>query len=263
MKLGVQLYGAMREFRADPDAFCARLAAAGYTELEPCVSLNLTPEQLEKNGMSPVWMPEEVPVFKEIMKKYGLGMTTSHIFADVRKDADKAVALAKDNDIQYIVVNCQGGKEAAGYEAFAEGCIELAEKLKTVGTELWMHNGWPEVRTQFDGVTGLEIALKHCGGAVGAQVDTGWVLYGGMDPVVLMERMKPYIRSVHHKGICEGYAEKPLGEIHIAMGKGAVDWKAAHAFAVENGLPEVIDQDMSPDDFVQDLVDTAELLLNA
>ena len=31
MELGVQIYGCMREFRADPEAFCARLKTVGYT----------------------------------------------------------------------------------------------------------------------------------------------------------------------------------------------------------------------------------------
>lgn len=263
MKLGVQLYGAMREFRADPDAFCARLAAAGYTELEPCISLNLSAEQLEKNGMSPVWQPEEVTGFVATMKKYGLGITTSHIFADINADADKAVALAKEHGIQYIVVNCQGGKEAEKFAAFGAACKALAEKLETVGAKLWIHNGWPEIRANFDGKTGLEIALESGEGLVGTQIDTGWVLYGGEDPLAYLKKVQPYLSSVHYKDICVDYKDTPLSDIHVALGKGAVDWKAIHTFAVENGFPEVIDQDASPDDFVKDLEETAALLKNA
>ena len=100
MKLGVQIYGSTPEFRKDPEAFFARLSKAGYTEIEPCAALAMTAEQLRAAGVNPIWLPEEMPVFKKMMEKYGLELISCHIFGGPKADADKAVALATENGLK-------------------------------------------------------------------------------------------------------------------------------------------------------------------
>ena len=263
MELGVQLYGCMPELRADPEQFCARLSAAGYTHLESCISLNMTEEQLKSRGLSPVWLPEEVDGFVAIMKKHGLRLQVCHVFADVEADADKIVALAEKYSLKQIVVGCRTYKTVEECKGYADMCLALAEKLAAVGTALWMHNGWPEVRAKIGDKTVLEITLELCEGKVKAQLDTGWALYGGKEPCAYIKKLYPYMGCVHYKDILEGFADMDMAKIHIALGKGAVDWAPIHAFAVEKGLPEIIDQDLSPEDFVRDLEETAALLKNA
>ncbi|MBP3704407.1 MAG: sugar phosphate isomerase/epimerase [Clostridia bacterium] len=263
MKLGVQIYGSTPEFRADPEGFCARLAAVGYTQIEPVVSLNMSAEQIAAVGMNPVWQPEETPEFKKLLEKHGLELTSCHIFGDPAKDADKAAKLAEENDLKQIVVNCPRCENEADYAAFADGCLVLAEKLREVGVELWIHNSWPEIRAKVNGKTALEYILERCGGKVGTQIDVGWVLYGGEDPVMYLEKVLPYLRCIHYKDILAGYADMDIMKIHIALGRGAVDWRAVQAFAKAHNLPEIIDQDMSPGDFLKDLEETAALLKNA
>lgn len=261
MKLGVQIYGCTMEFRKNPEMFCARMAAAGYTQIEPCVALSMTEEELIANGMNPVWQPDEVAGFKAMMQRHGLALTSCHIFGDTKKDAEKAVALVKEHGVKQIVVNCGFAGTKEEYDTFADGCLYLAEKLNDAGAELWIHNGWPEIRTKIDGKTALEYVLERCGGKVGTQIDTGWVQYGGEDPVAYLGKVSRYLRSVHHKDICAEYAAG--GEdIHVAMGKGVVNWRGAKAVADTNGLPEVIDQDASRGDFIADLEETAALIRN-
>lgn len=260
MKLGVQIYGSTPEFRTDPELFCARLSAAGYTQIEPVVSLNMTAAELKENGMNPVWLPEEVSDFKALLAKYDLELTSCHIFGDPKNDADKAVTLAAEYGLKQIVVNCPPCEGKGEFAAFADGCLALAEKLSEVGVELWIHNSWPEIRAKVNGKTALEYILERCDGKVGTQIDVGWVLYGGEDPVEYLKKVEPYLACIHYKDILEGYAEMDLSKIHIALGKGAVDWRAVKAYADAHHLPEIIDQDMSPDDFLKDLEETAALL---
>lgn len=260
MVLGVQIYGCMKEFRADPEGFCTRLQKAGYTQIEPCVSLSADAETIAKNGMNPVWQPEEVPDFASLLRKHGLTLSSCHIFGDPKLDADKAAKLAAENGISEIVVNCPACDTLEACHAFADKCVYLAEKLRAVNASLWIHNGWPEIRRKFGDKTALEVVLERCGGAVGTQIDVGWVLYGGEDPTALMARVLPYLRSVHYKDIKVGYENMPLDTIHTALGNGALDWRASQKFAREHGIPELIDQDMSDGDFLLDLERSAELL---
>ncbi|MGN0478227.1 MAG: sugar phosphate isomerase/epimerase family protein [Hominenteromicrobium sp.] len=261
MKLGVQIYGCMREFREDPQAFCGRLAAAGYTQLEPCVSLNRTAAQLLEAGMNPVWQPEETAGFAALMQAHGLALSSCHIFGSLRADAERAAVLAAENDLREIVVGFPEGDPAELWPAFAEDCLYLAEKLKAVGAELGIHNSWPEIRAKTDdGRSALERVLGRCAGRVGTQIDVGWVLYGGEDPAAYMERVLPYLRSVHYKDMKPGYAGLPPTEAHTPLGRGALDWRAVQAFAKAHGIPELIDQDMSTGDFLADLEESAALL---
>lgn len=260
MELGVQIYGCMREFRADPEAFCTRLKAAGYTQIEPCVSLAMDAAALEKNGLNPVWQPEETPAFARLLEKHGLSLSSCHIFGDPRGDAEKAAAFAAENGIRQIVVNCPGGETAESYRRFAEDCLYLAEKLEAVGVQLWVHNGWPEIRAHFDGKTGLELVLEACGGKMGTQIDVGWVLYGGEDPVAYLETVRPYLQSIHYKDL---RPELLLSDTHAPLGEGALDWRSVRAFAQRNGIPELIDQDVSAGDFLGDLEQSARRLAEA
>ncbi len=260
MKLGVQIYGCMREFRADPEAFCTRLRAAGYTQIEPCVSLSMDAAALEQNGMNPVWQPAEAAGFIRLLQNHGLSFSSCHVFGDLRADAEKAAAFAAENGARELVVNCPGGETAESYRRFAESCLYLAEKFDAVGVQLWVHNGWPEIRAHFDGKTGLELVLEACGGKVGAQIDVGWVLYGGEDPVAYLETVRPYLRSIHYKDVRPAL---PLDQIHVPLGDGALNWRGVRAFARQNGIPELIDQDVSAGDFLLDLEQSARRLAEA
>lgn len=262
MKLGVQTYGCMRVFRADPEKFCARLAAAGYTQLEPCISMNKTAQELEAAGMNPVWLPEEVPSFAAMMAEHGLELSSCHVFCDLRADAERVAELAEACHIPQIVVSFPSGDLKALWSPFAEDCLYLAEKLKQVGAELWIHNHCAEIRTKVNGKTALELVLERCAGAVGAQIDVGWVLYGGEEPVAYLERVLPYVRSMHYKDMKPGYAQMAMNdEIHAVLGRGALDWRAVQAYVQAHGIPELVDQDVSAGDFLADLEESAARLL--
>ena len=264
MKLGVQIYGSMPEFRKDPEAFCAQLAAAGYTQIEPVVALNMTAEEIKAAGMNPVWLPEETAAFKKLLERYGLELTSCHIFGDPEADAEKAVKLCEEHGIKQIVVNCPHCETEADFAAFADKCLVLVEKLNAIDVALWIHNSFPEIRAKVNGETALEYILKRCGGKVGTQIDVGWVLFGGEDPMEYLKKVKPYLTCIHYKDICKEYAEITRGgKLHVPLGKGAVDWRAVKAYADANQLPEIIDQDLSYGDFLKDLTETAELLKNA
>ena len=102
--------------------------------------------------------------------------------------------------------------------------------------------------------------LERCAGAAGAQIDVGWVLYGGEDPAAYLDRVRPYLRSIHYKDVRPAL---PLEQIHVPLGGGALDWRSVRAFARANGIPELIDQDVSAWDFLADLADSARLLAGA
>lgn len=260
MELGVQIYGCMDLFRKDPDGFFRELSAAGYTQVEPCVAFGISGEEIEQSGMKPVWLPEEVPGFVARMREHGLALRSCHMFGDTEKYGAEMMKLCEENGIAQIVLNLPGGLNRDNCGDYAAACRSFALRLKEGGIELWLHNGFHEIREDIDGKSVYECVLEKCEGTVGAQADVGWVLYGGRDPAAFMQTIRPYLRSVHYKDIKKNYEALPLDRIHTALGSGALNTAEIYASVSDLGLPQLIDQDASDGDFMEDLRQSAAVL---
>lgn len=256
---GVQIYGAMRLFRNDSDGFLGRLRNAGYTQVEPCVAFGMTAEDLNNAGMNPVWLPEEVERFRTLTEKHGLEITTCHVFGDPEVFGDKMKEMAVKNNISALVL---GGAPFAGENVnrYARRCLDFAELLEEADISLWLHNNYPEIENKCGEVSQYEAVLQSCGGKVGAQPDVGWVLYGGEAVIPFLQRIRPYLRSIHYKDIRGGRSECTPEEHPICLGKGKLDLDPIVKLAKELKLPQVIDQDDSFGDFMKDLEDSVKLL---
>lgn len=260
MELGVQIYGCMDLFRQDPDGFFQALSAAGYTQAEPCVAFGISGDEIAGSGMKPVWLPEEVPGFAARMREHGLTLSSCHMFGDTAVYGTEMVKLCEETGIRQVVLNLPGGLSGEGCRAFADTCKAFALRLKESGIELWLHNGFPEIREQHEGKSVYEYVLESCEGLVGAQADVGWVLYGGREPVSFLEAIHPYLRSLHYKDLKKGYEALPLNAIHTALGSGALDAEGIYRYAARHAIPQLIDQDASDGDFIEDLRQSAKVL---
>lgn len=260
MELGVQIYGCMDLFRQDPDRFLQKLHAAGYTQVEPCVAFGISGEEIAQSGMKPVWLPEEVPGFAARVREHGLSLRSCHMFGDTVQYGADMVRLCEENKIGQIVRNLPGGLSGENCRSYVAACVEFALRLRQSGIELWLHNGFPEIREQYEGKSVYEYVLESCEGTVGAQADVGWVLYGGREPVSLLQSIRPYLRSVHYKDIKKGYETLELNTIHTALGGGALNTAEIYRFASSLPVPQLIDQDASDGNFMEDLRQSAAVL---
>ena len=259
MKLGVQLYGCMKDFRKDPEGFFRGLAEAGYTQAEPCVALGSSGEELEKNGVNPVWLPAETEGFCRLMRENGLELSSCHIFGDPLAHFEELRRFVISCGVRQIVLNFPEGDLVREYSAFADRCLTLASRLREIGAGLLLHNSFPEVRLKIGGQSILELALERCEGAVGVQVDVGWALYGGEEPVEYLKRLAPYLRSLHYKDLKPGYRSLPVDQAHTCLGDGCLDVKSVFEYTKPLGIPQLVDQDSSAD-FLRDLTRSAALL---
>lgn len=261
MELGLQLYGCMSVFRENTDAFFEAVANMGYTQIEPCVAFGTSREKLQTAGVQPVWLPEEVPGFLDQMRKHGLKASSCHVFGDLMQHIDEMGSLAAENGLQEIVINFgAGGRDREAVTAFAARCAEGAAMLSERNIALWLHNGAAEIRGKIDGKTLYEFVLAACGGKLRAQVDVGWVQYGGEEPVSFLQRVQGDLASVHYKDLKPGYAALSQGEIAIALGDGVLNTKAIVEETMELPVTQIVDQDSSDGDFLADLASSAACL---
>lgn len=260
MDLGVQLYGAMDLFREDPDEFLEKLSQAGYTNIEPVVAFGTDMEEINKAGMKPVWLPEETAKFRELAKAHNLGMLSCHVFGDPITHLNEIISMAVENQIGAIVLNCRPCGDDAEFEQFTGMCLRVSASLEKAGVKLWLHNGYPEIKMQRDGMPVYEAVLKACGGNVGAQADVGWVQYGGVDPISFLKRIEPYLQSVHYKDIKGDYHSAPPEKHFICLGEGKLDTAGIKTIADTLPVTQLVDQDASDKDLLQDLINASLLL---
>lgn len=263
MKLGVQLYGCMDIFRENPDEFFAELKSMGYTQAEPCIALGISAEEIKAAGIKPVWQPEEVKDFKAMMATHDLTLSSAHIFGNPLEHLEALKKMVAENKIEQIVLNCPRDLSAESCQSFAEMCAKLSDELKAIGAELWLHNSFAEVREQIDGTSAYEFILNKTEGKLCAQVDVGWVLYGGEDPVTFMKKIKTSIASIHYKDLKHGYESMPPQDTNCALGTGALNLHSITKFCKSMDITQLIDQDKSDGSFLEDLKVSAEAMKSA
>ena len=253
MKLGVQLFGCTPFFRENPEAFLKKVKDMGYNAVEPCVAFG-------DLSVPFAWNASELPRFHSMTQKLGLELDSCHAFAvEFWNHVPEMVEAARLYGFGRFVVGWRGEITREGVEAFARHCADTAAALSKHGLELWLHNNAQEIAGELDGISVYEWILRFCKGRLGAQVDTGWVVCGGRDLKEYLNGMGEYVRSVHHKDVAALTGENGRTD-NVALGQGIVDTDFAFRFAGERGLSQIVDQDNSLGDFVDDLRKSAAYL---
>jgi sugar phosphate isomerase/epimerase len=280
MEFGVQIFGCLSECKENPDAFFQKMAEAGYKQIEPCILFDDPDTMLEnarKSGnkflehlAETIWKPEEVPEYLRLMEQYGLQLSSAHVFAgDCIKVADKMIETAQKNHIKAYVVNCNQQTIKSEFEQFASECSILSQLLQEQGIELWIHNNGAEIKALVDynrrKVPALSAVLdlsKKAG--VGAQIDVGWVLYGGIDPVEYLKEVGDCVRSIHFKDLKKDFHSREAGDIFACLGDGALNVvEILNSIPLSPDITVLVDQDASDKDILEDLRISVDVLNKA
>lgn len=280
MEFGVQIFGCLEECKRNPDSFFKLLAEAGYNQIEPCILFDNPVEMVENARLAGnkfmeklvevIWKPEELPAYIHIMDKYGLKLSSVHIFAtNMNQVSLKMIETAKKNNITAYIANCNQQTIASEYKGFASECSKLSNTLREHGIELWLHNNGTELQAKVDyngrHMPVLSAILDLCKkDNVGAQIDVGWVLYGGIDPVKYLNEVKDYVRSIHFKDLKKDFASRKDGDIFACLGDGALNVREILDFVpLSSGITVLIDQDASDGDIMEDMKSSYQVLCKA
>lgn len=248
MKLGAQLFGLLEHTRTNPDRLYATLKGSGYTDVEACVYLD------GPRGQIPFWDMAELAQQVPLLRARGLTLSSCHI---VSRDWAAAMPtlerLVTDYGVRQFVLGCPSPVDLETYAAYAETCMQLARQLAKRGATLLLHNSHAEILTKLEGRTAYEWLLDRCQGLLGAQPDLGWLLYGGVDPRAFLERNRARVVSIHYKDVRGDATQYDAQSANVCLGDGALDLLACNRFAARYQIPQIIDQDTSETDILQDL----------
>ena len=256
MEFGVQLYGLMPRYRENPEALVRFLAETGYRMAEPCVRVG------EVDGlMARSWAAEKYAENEALLHAYGLTVPSCHVFAaDLLAAMPDVVAFATRYGVRQLVINCPGTPTPEACRAFAETCIAAAKQLLAADAELLLHSNPADSVARMEGRSAYEWILDACGGAVKAQPDVGWLLFGGVDPADFLRRKGALVRSLHYKDVDGVAGTADAASANVCLGRGLLDARACYAFAREAGIPQIVDQDADDGGILSDMEASLRLL---
>lgn len=254
MRFGVQLYGADKNSKENPEGFFRFLSDSGYRTVEPCILLK---DHGAFGGKG--WTENQMSHYMPILKNAGLEVLSCHVLTkEPEAVVEEMASLADKYGIRQFVWNCPDTIEEQSCKKFAGFCIAAADRLKECKAELLLHNGAKDIAEHINGKSAYEWLLEECQGKVGAQPDVGWIFAGGTEPEAFLWRNADYIKSIHYKDFKRAADTGILYE--TSVGCGDIDIKSCFQFARAMEIPQFADQDSSINDITEDIKHTAAFL---
>jgi sugar phosphate isomerase/epimerase len=236
--LGLQLYSVRDQLPKDYDGTLKELGALGYREVEAAG-----------------YYGHSATDVKKAMDAAGLKLVSAHYSSDdLHKQFDQILSFNKDLGVSHLICSFPGFKDPsrvaglkgeARLHAFtledwqwnAEQFNMFGEKTKAAGIQFGYHNHFLEFH-QVDGVTPLDELFRLTDPAkVTFEMDCGWVVVGGGDPISFLRKYPTRITMLHVKDF--GPVDPSItSEIHRKiheLGQGSIDYAPIFAAAAKAG----------------------------
>jgi len=246
-KVGVQLYTVRDAMKSDFEGTLAKVAAIGYKEVEFAGLFEHSPKDV-----------------RAILDKNGLTAVSSHVGYDVvEKQWPETIEAAKIIGQTYIVcpwIPDEARKQSDGYKRVAELFNKAGETSNKSGIKFAYHNhSWEfQPDAQLGGKRPYDFLLDSTNAKFfNMEMDLGWIMVTGQDPVSYFNRYPGRFPLVHVKDMkklpaISGGSEAPKlphEEVEIAdVGSGAIDWKRIFAYSDKAGIKHYFVEHDSPKD---------------
>lgn len=230
---GLQLYSLREQLPKDVKGVIAKVAAAGYREVE-------TFGYSKAGGFWGLSAAE----FKTLLKQHGLSSPSGHygmnefLHSGELKEVEEAIEAAKIVGQQYVTfpyVMPGDRKTAADLQNIVAKVNLAAEKISAAGLKMAYHNH----DFEFENVEGVRLYDLLLNGTRPSQVhfemDLYWVVRAGQNPVEWFTKYPGRFPMVHVKDMNK---QKP--ELNTEVGTGSVDFKSIFAKAKLGGIKHYI-----------------------
>ena len=232
-KVGIQLYTLRNEISKDVKGVIAKVAKAGYTEVET----------YGYSRDSKFWGLDP-KAFKQLLQANKLSAPSGHF------GFDQYIGAGKDDDLKayreaaevvgmkYIIVPHLGEslrRNASDYQRVAEKLAVAAAECKKTGLQLAYHNHAFEF-DKFGNTTGFDILLKETDPEqVKFELDLYWVVRAGLDPVELFKASPGRFELWHVKDM-----DKTNPKLNTEVGSGSIDFKKIFKQAKLAGVKHIL-----------------------
>ncbi|MEQ0558160.1 TIM barrel protein [Amycolatopsis sp. NEAU-NG30] len=240
-ELSVQLYSVRDAFAADPGGTLQRLAAIGFTQVEP------------------YGVVENAEALRAGLPATGLTAPTAHARL-IGADQHAVFATAAELGIGLVIdpmAAPERWQDAAAVAATADALNAAAEVAAEHGLRVGYHNHWWELESRLDGRSAFEVFADRLDPAVALEVDTYWATAGGADAPALLRRLGDRVRAIHVKD--GGLATDATGQVPAGQGRVPV----AEVLAAAPGALRVVEFDAFDGDLFEALAASHAFLTGA
>jgi sugar phosphate isomerase/epimerase len=234
LPIGLQLYSVREMLAKDYAGTLKQIAALGYQEVESAGYFDQTPQQV-----------------KSAMSAAGLHLVSAHYsYSALSKDLDKILDFNHQLGVNYIICSFPGIKDPSrlkdksfhtqinsfnmdDYRWNAEEFNKFGAKAKAAGMKFGYHNHTMEFAKQ-DGLIPLDEMIRLTDPSlVTFELDCGWVIVGGGNPVDYLRHYPTRISMLHVKDF--KHTDKPASIVEpppaAQLGQGTLDFHPIFAVA--------------------------------
>jgi sugar phosphate isomerase/epimerase len=189
---GIQLYTVDKELKADVDGTLKSIQKIGYKEVEGAGFAGLTAKQ-----------------FRTALDNAGLKCNSTHFFNFGETDPNSLFEQANALGVRYTVSSLMSKfseKPAGGemgmddYKTMADYCNQLGAIAKQTGLQFAYHNHNTEFKDLGQGKIGYDVFIEATDPElVKLELDCGWMMAAGHNPIDYFKRYPNRYRLVHIK----------------------------------------------------------------
>jgi sugar phosphate isomerase/epimerase len=249
LPVGMQLYTVRQELARDFDGTLRQVADIGYREVEMAGFYSKTPAEILRS-----------------MRSVGLKVISAHYsLEELQQDLSGKMAFAKELGLQYMICpgitsphpqahpSKQWNFTLDDWKWNAEQFNKVGAETKKAGIQFGYHNHYHDFE-RIDGKIPYNEMLEWCDPRfVKFEIDVGWMVYSGFDPIHYMTRYPGRFPELHIKGVKVG--SKPFVSLHpggfptAELGRDdKVNWKRVFAVARTAGVRHYyLEQESFPD----------------
>jgi sugar phosphate isomerase/epimerase len=214
LPIGLQLYSVRDLLPKDFDGTLAKVRAAGFTDIEAAGYYDRT-----------------APDFRKAMDKAGLRCTsTHHTLALLLAHGDELIEYGHALGLETIICPWPRRRDPAlsgeltldDWRWVAGELNRIGEKVNTAGMTFGYHNHGPEFGSETGVVFYDELLRLTDPKLVCFEMDCGWVVAAGRNPVDYFKKTPERFPLLHVKDMVKG----SNGQFHsTVMGRGVIDYK--------------------------------------
>ncbi len=231
--VGLQLYSLRDQLPKDVSGVIAKVAAAGYKEVEPY-------GYSKKNGF---WGLEP-KAFSDLLKANGLTTPSAHydmnqyLGSGKTENLEAYIEAAHATGQSHVIIPSINGefiKTVDECKAVADKMNKAAEILKKEGLKLGYHNHNFEWRP-IGNTTFYDTVIDNTDPKlVAMEMDIYWVVRSGKDPLDLFAKHPGRFEFVHVKDM-----DKTKSNLNTEIGSGSIDFVKILAKAKQGGVKHFI-----------------------
>jgi sugar phosphate isomerase/epimerase len=242
LPIGLQLYTMRDLLEKDFEGTLQKVGAIGYQEVELFGAQKLTAPELRKvldaaklKPISAHYLVNELQTGLDEKIAYAKALGLEYMVCPFPAVQDPSRLKASQADMFKAIVK---DISLDDYRWCADIFNKVGEQTKKAGLQFAYHNHNLEFRN-YGGVNAFDELLKRCDpDLVKIEMDCGWVVAAGHDPVTYLTKHPGRFPLLHIKDMKPGVAttEEIDATRTAEVGKGIIDWKKVFTAAKQNGL---------------------------